>query len=161
MVIIGGGYIACEFASIFNGFGTEVTIVYRGDRILRGFDNDIRESIEKAFLQKGIKILNNCFPESIKSKHDKFELQISNKHLINTEIVLSAIGRKPNTENLGLDILKLDLTKQGAIRVNKFQQTSQKSIYAIGDVTNRLNLTPVALRDAVALINTLFGEKKQ
>ena len=161
MVIIGGGYIACEFASIFNGFGTEVSIIYRGDRILRGFDNDIRESIEKAFLQKGIKILNNCSPESIRSKHDKFELQLSNNHLISTDIVLSAIGRKPNTENLGLDILKLDLTKQGAIRVNEFQQTSQKSIYAIGDVTNRLNLTPVAIRDAVALINTIFGEKKQ
>ena len=161
VVIYGAGYIACEFASIFNGFGTEVSIVYRGDRILRGFDNDIRESIEKAFLQKGIKILNNCSPESIRSKHDKFELQLSNNHLISTDIVLSAIGRKPNTENLGLDKLKLDLTKQGAIRVNKFQQTSQKSIYAIGDVTNRLNLTPVAIRDAVALINTIFGEKKQ
>ncbi len=161
MVIIGGGYIACEFASIFNGFGTEVTIIYRGDRILRGFDNDIRETIEKSFLKKGIKIINNCFPSSIKSNKSKLELQISKKSQMQAQIILSAIGRKPNIQNLGLDKLKLNLTKEGAIKVNKFQQTSQKSIYAIGDVTNRLNLTPVAIRDAAALIDTLFGEKKR
>ena len=122
MVIIGGGYIACEFASIFNGFGTEVSIVYRGDRILRDLIMILEKVLRKFFLQKGIKILNNCSPQSIRSKHDKFELQLSNNHLISTDIVLSAIGRKPNTENLGLDKLKLDLTKQGAIRLMSFNK---------------------------------------
>ena len=106
MVIIGGGYIACEFASIFNGFGTEVSIVYRGDRILRGFDNDIRESIEKAFLQKGIKILNNCSPESIKSTkrrrgHHSFETsgspsQIQKKIIAVGNAIPFSVGRDGN-----------------------------------------------------------------
>ena len=161
MIIIGGGYIACEFASIFNGLGVEVTLLYRGDRILRGFDEDIRENIEVSLMQKGIKIINNSFPTLIRSNNKKLELLINENLQFKTDIILSAIGRKAKIANLGLDNVTLDLTKKGAIKVNEFQQTSTKSIYAIGDVTDRLNLTPVAIRDAKALINTLFGNKKQ
>ena len=161
MVIIGGGYIACEFASIFNGLGVEVTLLYRGDRILRGFDDDIRENIEQSLLQKGIKIFNNCFPTLIRSNDKNLELLTNKISLLKSEIILSAIGRKPKTLNLGLDKVSLDLTKTGAIKVNKFQQTSTKSIYAIGDVTDRLNLTPVAIRDAIALISTIFEHEKK
>ena len=161
MIIIGGGYIACEFASIFNGLGVEVTLLYRGDRILRGFDDDIRENIEVSLMQKGIKIINNSFPTLIRSNNKKLELLINENLQFKTDIILSAIGRKAKIANLGLDNVTLDLTKKGAIKVNEFQQTSTKSIYAIGDVTDRLNLTPVAIRDAKALINTLFGNKKQ
>ena len=155
MIIIGGGYIACEFASIFNGFGVEVTLLYRGDRILRGFDDDIRENIEVSLIQKGIKISNNCYPTLIRLHNKKLELFTNNNSHLKTDIILSAIGRKPKIINLGLDNVSLDLTKNGAIKVNEFQQTSTKSIYAIGDVTDRLNLTPVAIRDAKALISTL------
>ena len=161
MIIIGGGYIACEFASIFNGLGVEVTLLYRGDRILRGFDDDIRENIEVSLIQKGINISNNCFPTLIRSNNKKLELFINKNSHLKTDIILSAIGRKPKIINLGLDNVSLDLTKNGAIKVNEFQQTSTKSIYAIGDVTDRLNLTPVAIRDAKALISTLFENKKQ
>ncbi len=161
MVIIGGGYVACEFASIFNGLGVDITLLYRGDRILRGFDDDIRFNIEKALTQKGVKIINNIFPSFIRSKENKFELLFNEGDPIKTDLVLSAIGRKPNVRDLGLDQLSLDLTNSGGIKVNKFQQTSIKTIYAIGDVTNRLNLTPVAIRDAIALIETLFGKKNQ
>ena len=161
MTIIGGGYIACEFASIFNGFGVEVTLLYRGDRILRGFDDDIRENIEVSLIRKGIKISNNCYPTLIKLNNKKLELFTNNNSHLKTDIILSAIGRKPKIMNLGLDNVSLDLTKNGAIKVNEFQQTSTKSIYAIGDVTDRLNLTPVAIRDAKALISTLFENKKQ
>ena len=161
MIIIGGGYIACEFASIFNGLGVEVTLLYRGDRILRGFDDDIRENIEVSLIQKGINISNNCFPTLIRLKNKKLELFIKKNSHLKTDIILSAIGRKPKIMNLGLDNVSLDLTKNGAIKVNEFQQTSTKSIYAIGDVTDRLNLTPVAIRDAKALISTLFENKKQ
>ena len=161
MVIIGGGYIACEFASIFNGLGVEVTLIYRGDRILRGFDDDVRENIEQSLLQKGIKIFNNCFPTLIRSNDKNLELLTNKISLLKSEIILSAIGRKPKTLNLGLDKVSLDLTKTGAIKVNKFQQTSTKSIYAIGDVTDRLNLTPVAIRDAIALISTIFEHEKK
>ena len=161
IVIIGGGYIACEFASIFNGLGVEVTLLYRGDRILRGFDDDVRENIEQSLLQKGIKIFNNCFPTLIRSNDKNLELLTNKISLLKSEIILSAIGRKPKTLNLGLDKVSLDLTKTGAIKVNKFQQTSTKSIYAIGDVTDRLNLTPVAIRDAIALISTIFEHEKK
>ena len=161
MIIIGGGYIACEFASIFNGLGVEVTLLYRGDRILRGFDDDIRENIEVSLIRKGIKISNNCFPTLIRLNNKKLELFTNNNSHLKTDIILSAIGRKPKIMNLGLDNVSLDLTKNGAIKVNEFQQTSTKSIYAIGDVTDRLNLTPVAIRDAKALISTLFENKKQ
>ena len=161
IIIIGGGYIACEFASIFNGFGVEVTLIYRGDRILRGFDDDIRENIEVSLIRKGIKISNNCYPTLIRLNNKKLELFTNNNSHLKTDIILSAIGRKPKIMNLGLDNVSLDLTKNGAIKVNEFQQTSTKSIYAIGDVTDRLNLTPVAIRDAKALISTLFENKKQ
>ena len=161
MIIIGGGYIACEFASIFNGLGVEVTLLYRGDRILRGFDDDIRENIEVSLIRKGIKISNNCYPTLIRLNNKKLELFTNNNSHLKTDIILSAIGRKPKIMNLGLDNVSLDLTKNGAIKVNEFQQTSTKSIYAIGDVTDRLNLTPVAIRDAKALISTLFENKKQ
>ena len=119
------------------------------------------KNIEESLIQRGIKISNNCFPTLIKLNNKKLELFTNNNSHLKTDIILSAIGRKPKIMNLGLDNVSLDLTKNGAIKVNEFQQTSTKSIYAIGDVTDRLNLTPVAIRDAKALISTLFENKKQ
>lgn len=160
LTIIGGGYIACEFASIFNGLGTKVILVYRGEMILRGFDHDVRNQVEKSMSAKGVIIKNNTMVNNIDRFEDSLMVNLSNGERVLSDQVLLAVGRQPKAEGLGLDTVDMQLTKSGAIQVDKFQKTSVKSIYAVGDITNRLNLTPVAIRDAAAFIKTVFeGEK--
>ena len=159
LTIIGGGYIACEFASILNALGTKVTLIYRGEKILRGFDHDVRNHVESCMRARGIVIINNSYPNEINQIKNQLEISLSNGNHETSDKVLVAIGRKPNVTNLGLDKVDINLTESGAIDVDKFQKTSVDSIYAIGDVTDRLNLTPVAIRDAIAFVETVFQNK--
>ncbi len=157
IVILGGGYIASEFSGIFNGMGVNVTQIYRGETLLRGFDSDIREHVTNSMLKRGIDV--RCKLELKKCEKDKEGLIIhfSDGSRVKSDCVLVAAGRRPNTTNLGLEEVGVKLNSDGAICVNDLQQTSVASIYAVGDVTNRLNLTPVAIRDAVAFVETVIN----
>ena len=159
ILIVGGGYIASEFAGILNGMGVKVTQIYRGEKLLRGFDEDIRDIVSISMRERGIDI--KCGVDVQECKKDKSGLlvSLSNGSVIDTDCLFFATGRKPNTFNLGLEKTAVALDKEGAIKTNKFQRTNDLSIYAIGDVTNRLNLTPVAIRDAIAFVETAFKNK--
>lgn len=160
LLIVGGGYIACEFASIFNGLGVNVRQIYRGEKILRGFDNDIRTHVETCMINRGVNITNNVQLKSINKVKNGLEVYLSNGEKEISDQVLLAVGRRPKVKDLGLDKVDVRLTENGAIYVDQFLKTSIDSIYAVGDITDRLNLTPVAIKDAVAFINTVFCGKK-
>ena len=154
ILIVGGGYIASEFSGIFNGLGVDVTQIYRGNKILRGFDSDIRDHVMDSMITRGIDI--KCGINVIKCKKllKKLVVTLSDSSIIETDCVLYATGRLPNTSNLGLEEMGVVLDRVGAVKINELQQSSVESIYAIGDVTNRLNLTPVAIRDAISFVET-------
>ena len=141
-LVIGGGYIAVEFASIFNGLGVQTTLAYRGARLLRGFDAELGTRLAEEMAQKGVSILLNTDPSRIKG--NEFDL------------VMFATGRKPNTAGLGLEAAGVKLAADGAVIVDRFSKSSVDSIHAIGDVTNRVNLTPVTTAEAMWLARTLF-----
>ena len=141
-LVVGGGYIAVEFASIFNGLGVQTTLAYRGARLLRGFDADLGTRLAEEMARKGVTILLNA--DLFKIKNNEYDL------------VMFATGRKPNTAGLGLEAAGVKLAADGAVIVDRFSKTSVDSIHAIGDVTNRLNLTPVATAEAMWLARTLF-----
>ena len=158
IVIYGAGYIACEFASIFNGLGSEVTLIYRGEDLLRGFDHDVQSMVQRGFEDKGIKVILKSQIENITKISDGLTVTLGDKKQLITDEVICATGRKPNIENLGLEKLGIRL-KEGAVLVNDYQQTNISNVYAIGDVTDRLNLTPVAIRDGIAFVDTVFKNK--
>eukprot|EP00172_Hildenbrandia_rubra_P000342 Plantae.Rhodophyta-Hildenbrandia_rubra.ctg11609.p1 GENE.Plantae.Rhodophyta-Hildenbrandia_rubra.ctg11609~~Plantae.Rhodophyta-Hildenbrandia_rubra.ctg11609.p1 ORF type:complete len:466 (-),score=95.86 Plantae.Rhodophyta-Hildenbrandia_rubra.ctg11609:1032-2429(-) len=161
-LICGGGYIAIEFACIFHGLGSEVTLLHHGDKILRGFDDDLRTHLVEQMRDSGINVVLN-------HQIDKVEMVSKGEYVtrcddgiqFNSDFVLLALGRSPNTENLGLQDVGVELGKKGAVKVNEWHQTSVPSIYAVGDVTDRMNLTPVALNEGFALADTLFGGKER
>ncbi len=158
MVIVGGGYIAVEFAGIMNGLGVDVTLMYRGEKILRGFDNDVRDHLTAEMKLRGIKILTQLDPIKLKKTDDGVVLTLNNGETFETEQVLYASGRKPKTEGLNLDAIGITPDVHGAVPVDVFSRTAVPHIFAIGDVTNRMNLTPVAIREAVAFIETAFKD---
>ena len=160
IVIQGGGYIALEFACIFAGFGSDVTLVYRGDNILRGFDEDVRTHVRAEMEKEGITILTGCTVNKI-DKHGKdFTSHLSNGSSIASDQVMFAIGRHPNIANLGLEKAGVAINpNNGGIAVDHFSRTSVANIYAIGDVTHRTNLTPVAIREGHAFADTVFGKR--
>src|SRR5689334_531522 len=160
IVIQGGGYIALEFAGIFAGFGSDVTVVYRGDNILRGFDEDVRTHVRSEMEKAGITILTGCTITKV-DKHGKdFTSHLSNGSSIASEQVMFAIGRHPNVANLGLEKAGVAINpRNGGIAVDGWSKTSVPSIYAIGDVTHRFNLTPVAIREGHAFADTVFGNR--
>ncbi|BAM88962.1 NADPH-glutathione reductase [Bradyrhizobium oligotrophicum S58] len=160
IVIQGGGYIALEFACIFANFGSDVTVVYRGDNILRGFDEDVRRHVRSEMEKEGITILTGCTVNGI-DKHGKdYTTHLSNGSSIASDKVMFAIGRHPAVANLGLDKAGVAINpRNGGIAVDAFSQSSVPSIYAIGDVTHRFNLTPVAIREGHAFADTVFGNK--
>ena len=158
IVIYGAGYIACEFASIFKGLGSDVTIIYRGEDLLRGFDHDIQTMVQRGFEDKGIKVLLKSKIEKITKISDGLTVALGDKRQLITDEVICATGRKPNIENLGLEKLGINL-REGAVLVDDYQKTNISNIYAIGDVTDRLNLTPVAIRDGIAFVDTVFKNK--
>ena len=160
VVIAGGGYIANEFAGIFNEFGSKVTIVNRGDTILRGYDEQIRDRLLQISMTKGIEFRFNAPFESIEKKEDGLlTVHLGNCDPIDADIVLVAAGRVPNTKGLGLEEIGVELDKEGAIQVDESNQSSVPSIYAVGDVTNRIQLTPVAIREGQAFADSVFGGK--
>ncbi|QGZ95696.1 glutathione-disulfide reductase [Terricaulis silvestris] len=157
IVIAGGGYIAVEFATVFSGLGVDTTIVYRGERILRGFDHDIRAHVQADLERTGVKIIcGSTIDEITALTGDRKLVSLSNSMKIETDQVMWAVGREPNTANMGLEAAGVRLTARGAVAVDEYSRTSVPSIWAVGDVTDRVNLTPVAIREAMAFIETEF-----
>ncbi len=154
--IVGGGYIAVEFACIMHGLGVETHLSYRGEHLLRGFDQDIREFLYDEMRKKGINIWLNNQIEKIQQTTSGYQLTDANGTLHETDLILYATGRQPNSRNLGLEQVGVEMDTVGAIKVNEVYQSSVDSIYALGDVTNRINLTPVATAEAMTLVNHLY-----
>ena len=159
VVIAGGGYIANEFAGIFNEFGAEVTLVNRGDTILRGYDEQIRDRLLQISMAKGILFRFNCPFQSI-TKNDDGSLRVTlgDHDPFDTDLVMFATGRSPRTDGIGLETAGVELTAKGAIKVDAYSQTSAAHIYAVGDVTDRIQLTPVAIREGQAFAETVFND---
>ncbi|MGD1921737.1 MAG: glutathione-disulfide reductase [Pleurocapsa sp.] len=163
IVIIGGGYIGVEFACILNGMGTEVTVAIRGDKILRGFDEDIRDEIQEGMQNHGIKFITGCDCDrmTIDKVDGGLKIMIPTQDGKSETIVadaasLAATGRKPDLENLGLENTKIEVVN-GAVAVDKYNKTAEDHIYAVGDCTDRINLTPVAINEGRAFADTHFG----
>jgi glutathione reductase (NADPH) len=160
IVIQGGGYIALEFACIFAGFGSDVTVIYRGDNILRGFDADVRAHLRGEMEKEGITILTGCTVTAVDKHREEYTTHLSNGSSIASDKVMFAIGRHPNVADLGLEKAGVAInSSNGGIAVDHFSRTSTPNIYAIGDVTHRLNLTPVAIREGHAFADTVFGKR--
>jgi len=158
ILITGGGYIAVEFAGIFNGLGSEVTLNYRGPLFLRGFDDDVRTSLAEAMAGRGIKLLFNTLIDRFEPMDGGFRAVTNHGEALETDLMLCATGRVPNTTGLGLEELGVELTERGAIVVDQYSETTVAGIHAIGDVTDRRSLTPVAIGEAMALVETLFRD---
>ncbi|MEP5625339.1 MAG: FAD-dependent oxidoreductase, partial [Hyphomicrobiales bacterium] len=158
IVVSGGGYIAVEFAGIFNGLGVDTTLLYRGEEILRGFDMDLRTTVRHEMEKKGINVILNDTFSSIDKRADG---SLAGKTKAGKEIaadqIMFAIGRNPHTRDLGLEKAGVEMDHIGAIKVSADSRTNIESIYAVGDVTNRANLTPVAIREGHAFADTVFG----
>ncbi|MCF6221966.1 MAG: glutathione-disulfide reductase [Robiginitomaculum sp.] len=161
IMVIGGGYIACEFAGIFAGLGAKTTQVYRGDKLLRGFDDDVREAVDKGQALNGIDVKYGQSPISIKKIGGGLKVTFEDGIQIATDLVMMATGRVPNTRGLGLEKAGVKMDDKGAVIVNAFSKTNKANIYAVGDVTDRVNLTPVAIREGMAFVETVFKNNKQ
>jgi glutathione reductase (NADPH) len=160
ILIAGAGYIANEFAGIFNEFGAKVTLINRSDQILRGYDEQIRDRLLQISIMKGIDFRFDAKFQGIEKLDDgSLKVSMSNHEPIEVDCVMFATGRVPNTENLGLDTAGVTLNERGAIAVDEDSRTNIPSIYAIGDVTDRVQLTPVAIREGQAFADTVFGGK--
>lgn len=159
IVIAGGGYIAVEFAGIFAGLGAETTLVYRREKILRGFDEDLRDALTEEYGKRGIRIVTGEVFTRLEKRAGGITAHLSGGTTLEADQVMFAIGRSPNTEGLGLENAGVALGDGGEVIVNKHQRTNVPSIYAIGDVCDRMNLTPVAIREGHAFADSLFGKK--
>jgi glutathione reductase (NADPH) len=159
ILIQGGGYIAVEFAGIFNGLGSEVTLVYRGDNILRGFDDDVREHLRLEMERRGIKIVTRKTVTSIEKIDHGLCVELSDNESVLVDQAMFATGRKPNVAGMGLKTVGVKLNDKMAIEVDEYSRTSVPHIYAVGDVTDRVNLTPVAIREGHAFADSVFGGK--
>jgi glutathione reductase (NADPH) len=159
ILIQGGGYIAVEFAGIFSGLGSEVTLVYRRDNILRGFDEDVREHLRAEMEKRGIRIVTHKTVEAVEKVDHGLCVTLSDNDSVTVDQAMFATGRRPNVAGLGLDKAGVRLNDKGAIAVDAYSRTSVPHIYAVGDVTDRVNLTPVAIREGHAFADTVFGGK--
>jgi glutathione reductase (NADPH) len=160
IVIEGGGYIAVEFANIFHGLGVDTTLVYRGQEILSRFDMDLRRTLHETMEKKGIKILCHSLLERVRRRPDgRLDALVGDGPVLTADQVMLAIGREPNTEGLGLEAAGVELGKTGAIVVDNYSRTSVDNIWAVGDVTNRVQLTPVAIHEAMCFVETAFKDK--
>jgi glutathione reductase (NADPH) len=160
-IVAGGGYIAVEFACILKGLGADVTLVYRGEQILRGFDRDVRAHLRREMEALGVRFHMNAIFVGIENLGGEKVVHLSNGQILRGDCVLLAIGRTADTESLGLESAGVHTFGEGAIKVDHFSQTSVPSIYAVGDVTNRINLTPVAIREGHVFADSVFGGKPQ
>jgi glutathione reductase (NADPH) len=159
IVIAGGGYIATEFAGIFNGLGVDTTLVYRGPILLRGFDDDVRAHVMREMERRGVKVIVGCRQTSLEKTKDGVVSHLSNDHSLISDVTLFATGRAPYTAGLGLDAAGVALNENGAVVVDDYSRTNVEHIWAVGDVTDRLNLTPVAIREGAAFAQTEFYGK--
>ncbi len=159
ILIQGGGYIALEFAGIFAGLGSDVTVVYRGDNILRGFDEDVRAHLRIEMEKRGIRIITRQTVTDVEKVDRGYCVGLSDHKSFVVDRVMFATGRSPNIKNLGLENVGVALGETGGIAVDEHSRTSVPNIYAVGDVTNRINLTPVAIREGHAFADSLFGGK--
>jgi glutathione reductase (NADPH) len=159
VAVIGGGYIACEFAGIFNGLGAQTHLLYRGAPLLRGFDDDVRAFLSEELKKKGIDLRTNTEVTGIEKAAHGLRLALNTSGSLDVDQVLYATGRVPNTKDLGLETVGVEINKRGAVAVDGYSKTSVDHIYAIGDCTDRLALTPVAIKEAMAFAETVFGGK--
>ncbi|MFN3626593.1 MAG: glutathione-disulfide reductase, partial [Parvibaculum sp.] len=160
VVVVGGGYIAVEFAGIFNGLGARTMQLYRGPLFMRGFDDDLRTLLAEEMSKKGVDLRMDADIKAIGKKDGELHLTLTNGDVIKTDAVMYATGRVPNTKGLGLEAAGVKLGKNGEVIVDEYSQTSVPSIYAVGDVTGRANLTPVAIREGHAFADTVYGGRK-
>ena len=162
ITIVGGGYIAIEFAHIFAGLGSEVTLVYRGDTLVKAFDADVSRRVEDNIRTAGINLIKNDTIASLTEVGEDKIAVLGNGETIRADQVMWAIGRQPKTDGLGITELGVELNKNGSVKVNEDHQTNVPSIFAVGDVTDRVNLTPVAIREGASFANTQFlGKPKK
>ncbi|MEC9207543.1 MAG: glutathione-disulfide reductase [Pseudomonadota bacterium] len=161
VLVVGGGYIAVEFAGIFNGYGADTTLVYRGDKILRGFDIDGRLHLAAEMEKKGVKFIWDSVIDRIDKQGKDLEVYFSNGSMAHYDQVLYAIGRIPNTSDLGLEQVGVKMNDIGAIMVDDFYRTSVENIYALGDIIDRYQLTPVAIGEAMKLASNLFNGTRE
>ncbi len=161
ILVYGSGYIALEFAGIFNGLGAKTHLVYRGDLPLRGFDEDVRAHIAVALADRGITLHNGSVIDDVTITRGRKQVKLSSGASVLVDQVMAATGRRPNTSGLGLDAVGVTMGQQGEIMVDAESRTSVPSIFAIGDVTNRINLTPVAIAEGHAFADSEFGGIKR
>ena len=160
VVIIGGGYIACEFAQVFAGLGSSVCQIYRGDTVLRGFDDDIRAHVHGALKESGVRVMTHANILKIEeTSTGKRRVFTDTGEEIEADVVVQAVGRDAHTEGLGLEQAGVKMSDNSAIIVDNFSKTNVDNIYAVGDATNRINLTPVAIREGAAFAATVFGDE--
>jgi glutathione reductase (NADPH) len=157
VLIVGGGYVAIEISSVFTALGAETTLIHRGDQILRGFDAEVRKTLRAGMERRGITIHTHEEPAAIEKRGDGLHVTTRSDARLVADTVLLAVGRGPNTRGLGLETAGVKLDAAGAIVVDQFSRTSVANIYAVGDVTNRLQFTPIAIREASAFVLTVFG----
>ncbi|HSN40500.1 MAG TPA: glutathione-disulfide reductase [Burkholderiales bacterium] len=156
-IVVGGGYISAEFSSIFNGLGSKTMLVYRGQRLLRGFDPDVGRVLAEEMAQNGVELLLGSNIERIERRGEALAVKLASGEIRETDLVLYATGRAPNTRGIGLEAAGVALAASGAIKVDDFFRSSIPSIHAIGDAIDRIQLTPVAIAEGMALANTLFN----
>ncbi|WP_392531176.1 glutathione-disulfide reductase [Nostoc sp. C117] len=163
LAIIGGGYIGVEFSSMMHAFGCQVTLIEKEEMILSGFDNDIRSAVQQALSKRGIKLLTNTTVKKIKYSEECLLLSITSesREIVAADTILVATGYTPNTKTLGLENAGVELGEHGAIKVDEYSRTNQENIFAVGDCTSRLQLSPVAQAEGIAFANTIFGNKPQ
>ncbi|MGD9806514.1 MAG: glutathione-disulfide reductase [Hyphomicrobiaceae bacterium] len=159
VIVAGGGYIAVEFAGIFAGLGAETTLIYRGPKILRGFDEDLRDSLMEELPRRGIRIITEQVFTRIEKTSSGLAGTLSKGERLEADQIMFAIGRSPNTKGLGLEAAGVEIAPGGAVKVDARSRTNVENIYAVGDVTDRVNLTPVAIREGHAFADSLFGGK--
>jgi glutathione reductase (NADPH) len=157
IIVVGGGYIAVEFCGIFNSLGVEVTEIIRADRILRGFDEDVRGHLQQEMARQGIQLITGVTINKVDKTLDVSRLMLSDGRILEADEILFATGRIPNTNGLGLEVAGVALSENGAIKVDEWSRTSCSNIYAIGDCTDRINLTPVAISEGRALADSIYN----
>ncbi len=159
MILVGGGYIAVEFASIFNGLGVDTVQLYRGPLFLRGFDDDVRKALAGEMRGKGIDLRFNLNVQKIEKTHANVVATLTDGSTLEADQIMYATGRLPATRDLGLVEAGVELNSEGAVIVDDYSRSTAPSIWAIGDVTDRIKLTPVAIHEGIALAQTLFGNR--
>ena len=159
IIILGGGYIAVEFAGIFNKLGSNVTEVIRAPHVLRGFDHDVRHHLQEDMVRQGIRVKSEVTVRGVSKTDDVYRVELSDGDIVEADELLCAMGRNPNTSTLGLDDVGIKKSDNGAIKVDRWSRTSVDNIYAVGDCTDRINLTPVAIAEGRAFADTKYNNQ--